>query len=187
MSSHPWRECLPPPPTFTNPFVDAPTRELYRAATGRAWIRFDRPSKRLFHELVCLGRHTAERRAAVNRFSALVEAQAKADFERHRVNAGKVLEMMEQLGVTTKDPEPGEKVTVAVMRVTDSMAMGDDPYPELALRRTIVGCSVCGTNCWLDPNSHGQAVPIPTCLRCLDPKVGELLDKAITKQAARED
>ncbi len=167
--------------------MDPVETEAISAAVQRVWATINDPGRRLYHEFTCLEVRSPIHLAFLSVFHKRVRDQVIADQERHRRNAAGVLDMIEKVGVVVKDPEPGQEVTVAVNRVADSMALGDDPPPYIAVRRQIVHCSRCGENCFSDPVTYGQGSPTFVCMRCLDPKVSEALDIAVANAQAASD
>lgn len=158
---------------------DAVLAELFNAAAQRVFHTLPPADRRALHSFHCRGNTNDYNRAVVDRVTAAIRDQAVADQQRHAGNARQVLEFIERAGIEVLDPRPGEKIIVAVIRVRDSIALGDDPPPALAARRGITRCTRCGENCWLDPLSHGEAIPEPVCLRCLDPRLDHMISEAV--------
>jgi hypothetical protein len=184
MVEHTWRECRPT--VLTVPGDDPESTEALRAATQRVWVRTPPQQKRMIHQHLCLDRKGADQRRAWAAFVTAVDEQARADHARHAKHAGQILDFMEQAGAQTLTPEPGQEIVVAIMRVADSMILGDDPPPRLALRRQIVNCSECGEKCFLDPLSYEPATPIPVCLHCL-PQTKDVMKQLVADARAQED
>lgn len=177
MSAHTWRQCRP---AVAGPDADPTTAEAVNAAMQRVWAEVADHGRRLFHEATCLNQRDDGHAAFMLVFRKRVRDQMMIDAERHRDNAKGILGAMDKLGVKVKNPAPGEQVNVAVVRVADSMALGDDPPPYVAIRRVIVTCSKCGENCFSDPVSYGAATPTFLCLRCLHPKLNGAIEEMIT-------
>ena len=153
--------------------------EAYNAAIQRVWAALNANARQLFHEFVCLDKKTPVHLAFMSVLEARIHRQVEEDAARHADNARKVLDAMDTLGMKTLDPQPGQEIMVVVSRVADALVLGDDPYPALAARREIVHCSRCGENCFFDPKACGQAIPLPVCIRCMDPRVSAAMDKVI--------
>ncbi len=180
---HPLAECHPAIVALDDDY-DRVEVEAANAAFQRVWAITDAEGRRLFHEFTCERRTSPAHVAFLSIFNRRVRDQMLEDTERHRKNAGEILDTVKKLGCTVRDPEPGQEVTVAVMRVADSMVLGDDPPPHIAVRREIVNCTTCGENCFSDPLTYGAGSPIFLCMRCLNPEINKIVEAAVA--TARE-
>lgn len=174
---HHYRRCRP---ALVRPEgADPAETEAWSAAANRAWAATNDRGKQLFHEFQCLDRRNPEHVMFMSVITKRIRDQFIADAQRHRRNAGQVLDFMDKAGVKTLTPQPGQTIRVACTRVADSMRLGDDPYPALAARRQITTCVCCEENVFIDPYSYGPADPEPVCMRCLDPEISAEIDRLI--------
>lgn len=173
MDHHDWRHCRPAIATATD---DPVRREEWQAATNRAWAAMTDSDKRTVHAFMCLGHRNDRGSRVMGRFETAIREQVATARQQNAQTAHQVSDFMQKLGAKVYDPEPGDEVMVVVRRVADSLVLGDNPYPELALRRTITYCSRCGEKTWIDPASHGVATPNPVCEHCFHPKLKAVLE-----------
>jgi hypothetical protein len=178
VTDHEWQLCRP---TVHLQDADPDMVELFNTAAQRVWDRLPPADRRAFHSYTCLNNHNAYNSEVVHRINQAIQDQALADTRRHQENARSVLNFAERVGMEVYTPRAGEEVKIMVTRVRDSLLLGDDPPPWVARRRTIVACTKCGEDCWLDPLSYGEATPIPVCMRCLDPEIDKLIEQEIAK------
>jgi hypothetical protein len=185
VATHPWSLCRPALVGIEG--ADPAATEAFSAATQRVWATLDMRQRRLFHEYTCEDKTSGSHMVNMTIIRQAIAEQVRRDQRRHAENAGKVLEFMDQLGMKTLDPEPGQEVNVLCTRVIDSMRLGDDPYPALAARRRVTSCSLCGFNVFIDPASYGQGVPTVICTRCFSPEMAREIDNLIETAGGKTD
>lgn len=177
--SHDFADCAPPDWTHaSNPVL----AEAMVSAARTVWAIISEAERMGFHRANCCNSEDPDDLAAAIAYRDKVFTQMQTDRRRYAKHAAQVLDFAEKIDLQVVEPSPGEVVTLVVFRVADEMALGTDVPPASRLRRGIVHCDRCREKCWLDPISHGKAIPVPVCVRCFDPRVGQALDEASAKR-----
>ncbi len=186
MTDHDWQTCRPRTRDLDKvPNLSDWERGVIAAAAARLWDTLDNAERRTWHSYHCLGKVNGYNRSVIVGIGLALRSTIAAEDARQAGNAAQVLDAAKKMGVKTFTPEPGQEITVCVIRVYDQTALGDDPLPGAAVRRTTVPCSQCGANCWSDPASYEPGKPTFVCMRCLNPSFNQQLDEMIAEARAK--